>query len=142
MKRREDWPLRLDRVICAVRYRPFIWGDFDCCLFPADAVDAVCGTEIAAGWRGRYKTAKGAVRLLRRAGGIDKVMAGIGPEIPPLMAQRADVVALPASAAAAIGETTGLILGICLGDRIASVAPDGLCFLPFALAERAWRIGE
>lgn len=142
--RREDWPRRLDAALQAARRKPFAWGGHDCCLFAADAVDAMCGADpasgIAARWRGRYRTPKGARGWLKRLGGIDGLMkrAGIGPEVAPLLAQRGDVVALAPAPGA---ESAGLMLGICIGTHVAGAAPAGFCLVPLAAGQRAWRAG-
>jgi hypothetical protein len=144
MRRREDWPRRLDAVLRAARRRPFVWGEHDCCLFAADVVDAMCATDpaaaIAARFRGRYRTSRGARGLLARLGGIDGLMTkvALGPEVAPLMAQRGDVVALapPEGDAGA-----GVMLGICIGGQIAGAAPAGFCLVPLAAGRRAWRVG-
>lgn len=142
MRRLEDWPLRLDAALMAARERAFKPGDWDCSLFAADVVDAMCGTAIAARFRGRYKTARGARGVLRRAGGIDAIMAGVGPEIRPLMAQRGDVVELPLDRFPELAEAWEIMLGICIGERVAvATLPRGLREMPLRLATRAWRIG-
>jgi hypothetical protein len=142
--RREDWPRRLDAALQAARRAPFVWGAHDCCLFAADAVDAMCGTDpmggIAARFRGRYRTARGARGLLARLGGVDGLMTrvGVGPEVAPLLARRGDVVALAPSDG---DGSAGVMLGICIGAEIVGAAPQGLRLVPLAAGERAWRVG-
>jgi hypothetical protein len=144
LARREDWPRRLDAAIRAARLRAFRWGEHDCCLFAADVVDAICGADptdaIAARFRGRYKTARGARGLLARLGGIDGLMTkvALGPEVAPLMARRGDVVALAPSDG---DDSAGVMLGICIGEHVAGAAPAGFCLVPLRAGLRAWRVG-
>ena len=55
--------------------RPFAWGVQDCCLWGADWVRLATGRDPAAGWRGRYRTAIGAARLVTRRGGFEAHVA-------------------------------------------------------------------
>lgn len=50
---------------------PFVWGRADCSLFMADWVRACRGIDPAAPLRGRYRTARGAARHVRRHGGME-----------------------------------------------------------------------
>ena len=48
--------------------RPVVYGSDDCCTAVADAVAHHYGFDIMAGWRGRYRTALGFNRIIRKAG--------------------------------------------------------------------------
>lgn len=56
MQRLHDWPARLSDAIVAARGRELVIGEHDCCLFIADCVLALTGTDIANAVRGRYDT--------------------------------------------------------------------------------------
>lgn len=58
-----------------VAARPFKDGRHDCLLTVADWVQAMTGRDPAAPYRGRYRTALGRERLLRRLGGMEAVMS-------------------------------------------------------------------
>jgi hypothetical protein len=47
---------------------PIVFGVNDCCMVVADVVLAAGGPDLVAGYRGRYRTARGFVRAFRRAG--------------------------------------------------------------------------
>ncbi len=64
----------LRQVVARAMRAPLAWGEFDCCLMPADLVLAVRGIDPGAPWRGRYDTALGCARLLQREGGLLSVM--------------------------------------------------------------------
>lgn len=76
------------------RRNAFAWGSDDCAVgLAAGAVQAITGADLAEGWRGRYKTATGALRALRKAGHAtlaDAVAASL-PEIPPVYADIGDI---------------------------------------------------
>jgi hypothetical protein len=48
--------------------RPVRYGIDDCCLAAANIYVEVLGVDPAAGWRGRYRTRRGAQRLLGKEG--------------------------------------------------------------------------
>lgn len=50
------------------RKTPFSWGKHDCCLFACDALKAIHGVDLAAGFRGTYSTAVGAGKVMLRMG--------------------------------------------------------------------------
>ncbi|ACL60532.1 DUF6950 family protein [Methylobacterium nodulans] len=56
---------------------PFAWGTCDCALWAADWVKARCGIDPAGGLRGRYRTAIGAGRHIRRLGGFVAQVRGL-----------------------------------------------------------------
>ena len=90
--------------------------------------------DVAALWRGRYTTARGAVRVMRRLGWQTLEAAGrdlLGETLPSVpLAQRGDLVLAG----------TGLGFGVCLGARAAGIAPEGLVLVPLAACAFAWRI--
>lgn len=135
--RLDNWPSLLAAFLADEK--PFSWGDRDCSLFAADAVLCITGNDPASDWRGKYKTATGATRLLRPYGGIEgaveKITADNGmEEIPVAMAQRGDVVLIdsPLGMALAIVNLSGCISG---------QGPDGVEHYAMTAARRAWRVG-
>lgn len=134
-RRRRDWPGRFFRLIGAARARPFAWGTHDCCLWAADSVEAVTGTDPAARWRGTYRDEIGALRLVRALGGLPAVAALGGVEIAPGLAAPGDVglVTWPDGVAC---------LGVCAGvSRWLVVGDSGLVTL-HQRAARAWGVGR
>lgn len=104
----------------------------------ADWVLEATGKDFAAAFRGRYSTAAGAARALKRYGAGDLPATAtmmLGPPLrSPMLAQRGDVVAIT-------GADGRMALGICIGAQIA--APDpvrGLTMLPLTAAALAWRV--
>ncbi len=64
--KRSDFAERLHAAVAARRGQPFQWGENDCALFACDLVEAATGVDYAAPFRGRYRTAAGAARALKR----------------------------------------------------------------------------
>lgn len=130
--RLEGWEARLAEEIEAARSRPFRWGQHDCATWAADVRRALTGEDLAAGWRGKYRDARGAKRAIRATGAHDLVEAvtrAIGSPLPSvLMAGRGDVV------------TDGAALGICLGRDAAFLSLSGLAFRPLATCLHGWSI--
>lgn len=135
MTRREDWPLRLHRFIAQRRDWPFEWGRTDCALFASDWIWEATGVDPAEAFRGKYTTAAGAARALKRYGAGDlegTATMMLGGPIPRLKARRGDIVSV---------ETGGQVaLGVCLGGEVACVSPEGMVTIPLRQARRAWRV--
>lgn len=68
MKRLNDWPTQLANFLLEKQKQPFEWGNNDCCLFAADAILSMGGQDVAKDVRGRYKTAIGAHRIMKKLG--------------------------------------------------------------------------
>ena len=129
--RHADWPERLHQFIEDRREAVFLWGERDCCLFAADALRAMCGSDFGAGYRGKYKSAAGAARILLRQGGVAGVADRFLVRAPTLMAGRGDVVL--------IDSPEGDALGVCIGRQIAAQGKDGVVFLELSAAKGAWK---
>lgn len=133
--RREDWPERLLVYVEAQRCTPFAWGENDCALYTAGAVLAMTDVDLAAEVRGRYTTARGALKTLRSNGVAD--LAGwltraLGEPVLPTLARRGDVVMFEA--------VEGPALGLGMGQQAAAAGPDGVIWVPSSRWQRAWRV--
>ena len=129
------WERRLLGAVAAARDRPFRWGQHDCATFAFDLRrDLTGGDDVASLWRGRYRTAQGAVRVMRRLGWSSLQAAGcdlLGDPLPSVhLAQRGDLVLAD----------TGLGFGVCLGARAAGLAPEGLVLVQLSSCALAWRV--
>ena len=110
-------------------------GTWDCALMVAAWVERVQGIDGASPWRGRYATRIGWLRILKREGGIEAVIArgaalvGLKETTEP---KRGDigVARLPS------GE---LMAVICIGERWASAGARGLAAF-VAEPVRVWRV--
>jgi hypothetical protein len=131
----ENWERHLAEAIDAARVRPFVWSLHDCVTFAFETrMTLVGGEDVAALWRGRYSTALGGARVMRRLGWgslEDMGLALLGaPRETPLLAQRGDIVLAD----------TGLGFGICVGATAAGMAPEGLMTVPLTSCRLAWTI--
>lgn len=136
LTRREDWPERLLAFVRSRENTPFAWGAHDCAQFVADAALAMTDYDYAAPFRGRYSTALGAVRELRRNGFEDLpayLTAVLGAPVVPGLARRGDGVLFES--------VEGPALGVVTGSQAAAAGPDGIIWVPPARWQQAWRLG-
>lgn len=115
----------------AARDRAFAWGEWDCVRFAAGAVEVITGERPALPV---YASALDAARLTRERSLRARVCDVLGPEFPPALAHRGDVVLWTQ------GEDYAETLGVCVGDLLACAGPDGLAMAPMTAAVAAWRI--
>lgn len=140
MHRFTNWDERLNEYIAKVANEPFIWGTHDCGLFVDGGIEAMTGEFIFADMRGKYKTAKGATRILKRLGSGDLLSSltdRIGPVVPPGFAQRGDIVLARGSAGICIG-STALFVGEESAEAV--IVGIGLVELPRVEWSNAWRV--
>jgi len=114
----------------------FSWGELDCALFAAGGVLAMTGTDIAAPFRGRYRTAQGSARALRRfgAGALDATFDQLLGARPIGFARRGDLVMSAGAVGICIG-AEGLFL------RLPESGP-GYERIGRAAWTHAWSVGE
>lgn len=139
----ENWRDKLNAHIEANRQRPFEWGQHDCALWAASCVEVTTGTDLGEPFRGRYKTAAGALKAIRKAGHLTPealAEARVGPRQPPAFARAGDMVAadLKALGLAGSDRQIGLSLGICNGSVCWFVSDDGLVSIPTLSTECAF----
>ncbi len=131
LARLADWPVRLQRLICARLTQPFAWGSNDCFLFAADVLHAITGHDAAADLRGRYASEREARRLLRELGGMRALAeARFGARTAPALCLPGDVGLAPQ------GRT--VLLVACTG--VHWVAPTHSGLQPGPLPLRAWAV--
>jgi hypothetical protein len=128
------WEQVFAAAIIEARRRPFAWGSHDCATWAFDLRrDLTGGPDHAALWRGRYRTPGGCKRVLRRLGWGSLEEGGralLGaPMETVLLARRGDL---------ALGGDPEAF-GVCIGARVAFVAPQGLVTLPLSSCRLAWR---
>ena len=128
------WETLLAAAVEHARIHTFIWGTHDCATWAFDLRrDLTGGDDTAALWRGRYRTARGAARVMRRLGWASMRQAGTALLGTPLadvrLAQRGDLLLSPDSTS----------FGVCLGAQVAFLAPEGLTLRPLSSCALAWR---
>lgn len=92
--RLDDWHARLAAEMDRQRRDPFSWGKHDCAIgFAAGIVEALTGVDLAKGYRGKYASPRGALKILS-ASGADSLSAFVGqrlPEVHPAFANVGDI---------------------------------------------------
>jgi len=128
--RHHDWEKRLVATTEAHLNTPLVWGQSDCILTAADAVEAVLGDDPAKDIRGKYKTKTGAYRLIKHRGfnSVPEAVSSLFEEIPVALAQRGDL---------GVYENTA---GYFCEYGFAVKGEDGLRFLPRTIAEKAFKV--
>lgn len=131
--RLENWPELLDAYVRQHEHTPFAWGTHDCCTFAANWVLMITDHDPMAVWRGQYRTATGARRLIDGAGGLEPLLIGaLGQPIAAGFAQRGDVILREMS----LGPTVGIVL---LGGA-AFPGLDGIERRLIPVDAKVWRV--
>ena len=136
IERLPDWETRLaaylEPLMAGARFE---WGQLDCALFAADAVLAMSGHDIAAPFRGKYSTAAGSARALKRygAGDLKSTFDTLLPPRPVGYARRGDVVMSDGAVGVCMG-AFALFIGI-------EADADGIYRCPRAEWTYAWGVG-
>ena len=135
MTRFDDWIQRLVTYVSACHRTPYQPGRHDCALFAAGAVQAMTGVDPAAEFRGRYRTVRGGLRILRKLGHADHVALTVSvlPEIPVAMARAGDIAVLDGD--------DGPAMGVVQGERVYVLRPDGVGTMLLTDAHRAFKVG-
>jgi hypothetical protein len=155
MQRKHSWPEDLHAFIEARKREPFCWGKNDCCIFTADAIEAMTGVDVAADYRHlSYSDEAGAFAALHSVTGGQTVEDAAtyaankyGMKLLPsvLFAQRGDLVlfdqatvsgnaALPAAGAQALGIVNHN------GKHALFVSTRGVARVPVKSCTKAWRV--
>lgn len=117
LTRLPDWRARFAAEMDRQRRDLFAWGRHDCAIgLAAGAVEAVTGTDLRTGWRGRYQTPTGALRALAKSGHdtLADLVASLLPEVPPAFADVGDIGVIaadgPVGQALCVVDASGLIV--------------------------------
>ena len=132
MKRLPDWPERLSAYVEACRAMPFVWGEHDCVLFAAGAVEAVTGVRPALPvWRSQEE----ARVMLRAERGLRRALDRRMPQIETAQAGRGDLLLVQQP------NDGGSLLTVCVGDRWCAPGAAGRVVGPALSARYAWGVG-
>ncbi|MGB1388678.1 MAG: DUF6950 family protein [Paracoccaceae bacterium] len=126
-----DWQARLVAYLRSIQRLPHVYGQHDCALFCANAVNVMTGEDYAEEFRGKYDTKKAGLLLMKEHGysshvalAADKLKA-----IPPAFATPGDLAVLK-----------GNIMGVVQGRFIYVLTPDNLAMLDLLDATRAFKV--
>lgn len=133
------WRRALNAEIERLRRSPFAWGAHDCGpALAGGVVLALTGVDVAAPWRGRYDSAKGALDVLAADGfaTLGDLVASLLPEYDHVSRARVgDLVAY------AVPSPLGHALGVVVGERAMVMTETGLGTLNYLAAARGYRVG-
>lgn len=133
MTRLDGWERVLVEAVETARSTPFQWGVTDCACWAFEVRARLTGGEdVAAQWRGRYRTATGSLRVMRRLGWADIEAMGralLGEPLPTvLMAQRGDLVLMDQG------------FGVVIGAQAVGMGEAGLGVAPITAGRLGWRV--
>lgn len=142
LRRKQNWESLLDRFLIINRTRTFAYGDWDCCLFAADAIQVMTGVDIAERFRGQYRSARGAMQVVLEYCGRRSISAVaqktaeafLMPEVKPLMAGRGDMVLIKRSRDYSLGIVS------LTGRHIIIPTAEELWKVEIQQAVRSWRV--
>jgi len=134
LRRLPDWRVRLVAYLAAAARRPFEEGTHDCALFFAGGAEAMTGVDHAEPYRGRYRTTRGGLRILRRDGFEDHIALAAHhfPAQPVAFAREGD--------GAAVSTPEGPALGIVQGEGVYVLSPERLALVPLTTATTSFKV--
>lgn len=112
--RRGDWEQAFAAYLAGCEGRPYAWGEHDCLLFAAGAAIAITGEDPAAHVRGRYRSKRGALRVLRELGhgSLEAAIDARYPETPIGFARRGDWALYETAVGVVVGRIALFVGGI------------------------------
>jgi len=141
--RKEHWERSFFDYLLAAETRPFLWGQFDCCLFVAGAAQSVTGIDVTQDFPPFYSDEEGAREYLAKMGGLpdlfDAAFLPLGAaRISPLYAKRGDIMLLELPS----GEGFEMMGAVVMGRDVTFLTDQGMrsVSLPVAagLSAQAW----
>ncbi len=134
--RTHDWPEKLYASIDKAKTQAFEWGTHDCACFVCDCVEAMTGNDPFKELRGKYSTAAGAMRAIRKWANVNDLPALAtsfwGESIEISYASRGDVILIEYE-----GNDN---FGIIVGTHAVFLTPEGIISIPVNKCKMAWRI--
>jgi hypothetical protein len=144
MTRIQNWQTRLSDYLTHCYITPFQYGELDCGLFIAGAIEAMTGVDVAESLRDKYTNRREAFAAIKAMCGIATMEAIAvhlaaqyeAKEIPVPFAQRGDAVVLKKGRASTLG-----IIAMH-GTEVLTPYKDGILRVPLHLAQvsRAFHI--
>lgn len=142
MNRLPEWEERLTAYIAEVRARPFEWGQHDCVLHGASAVEATTGVDIAADYRGSYHDKAGAAAILKTQGKgtLLRTLDATLERRKPSRARRGDLVWSSGSVGVCLGAVAAFVGEERLAEKAGVLMREGLITVPRPLWAKAWAV--
>jgi len=133
--RREDWEQRLSSLCIDKSEVPHVWGEWDCVIFCAMAVEEMTGENLIADIKGAWTSKIGAARVIKNNGfdSLGDMVADRLKEKPLPFIKRGDVVLCDGP--------DGEFIGIVMGHFSVGPGPTGLASVPIDQAIRGFEVG-
>lgn len=126
------------KALDAITTKEFQWGSHDCVFgLVVPVVEAATGRrDLFAQYRGKYKSARGALGLMKRNNfaTLADFFASEFPEIDPSEIRLGDIAAISTD------DDFAYSMGICNGQRVFVLHPDGLATRDLSEVKRAFRV--
>lgn len=139
LTRLPNWRSRFEAAIDEIKFVPFDWSSQHDCGpgLAGRLVYAITGQDLTVEFQGRYKTAKGALKVMKSAGfdNLADLVASILLEIHPSEASLGDIVAYE------MDSPFGYALGVVNGERVFVLRPEGVGTMDLLAAKRAFKVG-
>lgn len=138
IKRKDNWPTHLSKYLHENMGKSFAWGSNDCIMHAINACRAMTDYDIAKGYRGKYKSEKRAMEIIKSDfnGKMDNVFQNhLGaPRYDVGFVQRGDVIVTDIGGEEVYGviDDSGFKMAIITKER-------GMVFFPKKVL-RYWRI--
>lgn len=138
--RRYNWLTRLTALVREVKNRPHVWGEWDCAIWTAAAIEAQTGVDLAEPYRGKYNDEASCMRVLREVGPgslLALAETHFGERMNPINAWRGDVLYRDDHSLGIAYGPYGLFVGQ-LGEG--ELAQEGLIAFPLSEVRYSFRI--
>lgn len=137
-----DWERRLSDFLARNGDRPFEWGEWDCALFCASAVEAMTGEDPAAEFRGTYRSERGSVRAIDDIGQgtLIRTMNARFDRRKPAFARRGDIVMAKGALGVCIGQRALFVGELQLIEALGLPIREGLIPVDRSAWSRAWAV--
>lgn len=129
INKHKHWQAALAEAVRLQINAPFKYGKRDCCIAAADIVEAMTGDDLMKAFRGKYRSAAGAARQVKRVGESDLlgVLRQVADEhglkeIAPVKATMGDLVLTDKRLH---DNATGQACGVCMGNTAIFPADKG-----------------
>lgn len=134
INRKQNWQRLLVEYLADCSTQSFRPGILDCGLFFAGAVKAMTGVDPAKPLRGKYRSIKGAKRVLNEMGFRNHI-----DYVASLFEERSSILAAQRGDGAVVTDADGeQALGIVQGERIYVMGLNGIGLVPLTEAEKVF----
>lgn len=129
-----DWQILFAKFLKENANSKFEWGVHDCCLFSANCVLAITGTDYASSFRGTYSNERDAYRLIKQYGSIEALVTTL-TGIKPVNGRYADVGDI-----VLVLQEGRELLAVCNGQTMFAPGANSLITLETKDVLKTWKV--